>query len=340
MTDIPRTSREIRLAVSPNGLPKPADLAVAETPVPVPGPGEVLVRNRFFTVFAALRTLLGGGVPGAPLPGLHPGDTLFGPAIGEVVAAPEGSGLRPGDLVQHMLGWREHSVVPVAGCRPAGGDLPDPVAHLAQGLTGYGALTRAARVRPGDVVFVSGGAGSVGSLTGQIARLLGAERVIGSTGSSGKAERMTAGLGYDAVVVRGATPVAEQLARAAPDGIDVFIDNVGGEDLQAAIAAARQSARFALVGALSGQLAPGGSGSTAPVEIDTFQLILKQVTMTGYSAGGDGELRAEWDERFAGWLRSGAIQFPHVRVEGIEQAPQALHDLLAGRYLGTVIVAA
>jgi len=339
MTDVPRTSREIRLAAYPDGLPKPADLAIAETPVPVPGPGEVLVRNRFFTVFAALRTLLGGGVQGAPLPGLHLGDTLFGPAIGEVAAAPAGSDLRPGDLVRHMLGWREYSVVPAADCRPAGGPLPDPVAHLAQGVTAYGALARTARIKPGDVVFVSGGAGSVGSMAGQIARLLGAGQVIGSTGSSRKAEQMIDGLGYDAVVVRGAAPLAEQLAIAAPDGIDVVVDNVGGEDLQAAVAAARRSARFALVGALSGQLAPGGSGTTAPVEIDSFQLILKQVTMAGYSAGGDAGLRSEWEERFAGWLRSGVIQFPHVRVEGIEQAPQALHDVLAGRYLGTVIVA-
>jgi NADPH-dependent curcumin reductase CurA len=338
MPEVARVSREIRVAAVPDGLPEPADLAVAETPVPVPGPGDVLVRNRYFTVFAALRTLLGGGVPGAPLPGLSQGDTLFGPAVGEVVTAPEGSGLRRSDLVGHMLGWREYAVVPTAECAAVDGALPDPVAHLAQGVTAYGALTRAARVRPGETVLVSGGAGSVGSMAGQIARLLGAGRVIGTTGSSWKAGQMITGLGYDAAVVRGAAPVAEQLAAAAPDGIDAFIDNTGGEDLQAAVAAARPPARFALVGALSGQLATRGSGTTAPVEIDSFQLILKQVTLTGYSAGGDGELRAEWAGRFAGWLRSGAIQFPHVRIEGIEKAPQALHDTLAGRYLGTVVV--
>jgi len=339
MQEVGRTAREIRLAAVPDGLPEPADLAIAEAPVPAPGRDEVLVRNRYFTVFAALRTLLGGGAQGTPLPGLHPGDTLFGPAIGEVVVAPEGSGLRTGDLVQHMLGWREYAAVPLAQCQAVDGALPDPVAHLAQGLTAYGALTRAAPLRAGDTVFVSGGAGSVGSVTGQVARLLGAGRVIGSTGSSWKAARMVAELGYDAVVVRGPVPIAGQLAEAAPDGIDVFVDNVGGEDLRAAITAARQSARFALVGALSGQLAPRGSGSRAPVEVDSFQLILKQITMTGYSAGGDGELRAEWGSRFASWLRSGAIQFPVVRVEGIELAPRALHDLLAGRHLGTVIVA-
>jgi 2-alkenal reductase len=317
----------------------PADLVVAETPVPGPGPGEVLVRNRFFAVFAALRTLLSPAVQGTPLPGLRPGDTLFGPAIGEVVAAPGDGTLREGQLVQHMLGWREYAVVPAAGCRPVDGDLPDPAACLGQGLTAYGALTRAARLQPGETVFVSGGAGSVGSMAGQIARLLGAGRVIGSTGSSWKAGQMITGLGYDAVLVRGAAPLADQLAKAAPDGIDVLVDNAGGEELRAAVASARPSARLVLVGALSGQLAPQGSGTTAPVEIDSFQLILRQVTMAGYSAGDDGELRAEWARRYAGWLRAGAITFPHARVAGIEQAPQALHDVLAGRYLGTVVVA-
>lgn len=339
MPEVTRMSREIRLAALPAGLPQPADLAVAETPMPVPGQGEVLVRNRFFTVFAALRTLLGGGVQGAPLPGLRPGDTLFGPAIGEIMTAPQDSGLRRGDLVLHMLGWREYSVLQAAECQPVGGVLPDPVAHLAQGVTAYGALTRATQVRPGDTVFVSGGAGSVGSMAGQVARLLGASRVIGSTGSPWKAEQMISELGYDAAVIRGTAPVAEQLAKAAPDGIDVFFDNVGGEDLQAAVTVAKQAARFVLVGALSGQLSQHGTGSTAPVELDSYQLILKQLAMAGYSAQGDRELQAEWAGRFVGWLRSGRIHFPHVRVEGIEQAPQALHDMLAGRYLGTVVVA-
>ncbi len=118
MSGVARASREIRVAAVPDGLPEPADLGVAEVPVPVPGPRDVLVRNRYFSVFAALRTLLGGGVPGAPFPGLRKGDTLFGPAIGEVVTAPEDSGLRRGDLVGHMSGWREYSVVPATECAP------------------------------------------------------------------------------------------------------------------------------------------------------------------------------------------------------------------------------
>jgi 2-alkenal reductase len=237
-----------------------------------------------------------------------------------------------------MRGWREYAAVPAAECVPLGEALPDPVAHLAQGLTAYGALTRGARLETGDTVFVSGGAGSVGSLAGQIARLLGAGRVIGSTGSPEKAGRMVAELGYDAVVIRDGKPLTEQLATAAPDGIDVLFDNVGGEELRAAVDNARQAARFVLVGALSGQLSAQGTGATAPVELDTYRLILKQITMRGYSAMGDPGLRAEWLDRFGGWLRSGEIAFPYVRVTGIENAPRAFHDLMSGRHLGTVVV--
>lgn len=337
--DLPRTSREVRLAALPEGLPGPEDFTIAETPMPVPGADEVLVRNRFFHVFAALRTVIGGSVEGAPFPALRPGDTVFGPAIGEIVTAPDGSGLRRGDLVSHWLGWREYAVMAAAQCSPLGDALPDPVAYLAQGSTVYGALTRSAPVRPGDTVFVSGGAGAVGSLAGQVARLLGAGRVIGSTGSREKADRMVGELGYDAAVIRGAGPLDEQVAKAAPGGIDVLFDNVGGEDLRAAIAAARKGARFVLVGALSGQMSEHGTGATSPVELDSFQLIIKEITMAGFSASGLPGLQAEWIDRFAGWLRSGDIRFPYVRIEGIDDAPRALHDMMRGRYLGTVVVA-
>jgi NADPH-dependent curcumin reductase CurA len=140
-------------------------------------------------------------------------------------------------------------------------------------------------------------------------------------------------------VIRGAGPIAEQLAKAAPDGIDVVLDNVGGQELRAAVTAARKGARFVLVGALSGQLSPSGTGTTSPVELDSYMLIGKQITMRGYSAGGDEETRSQWLDQFADWLRSGDITFPYVSVPGIEAAPQALHDMMNGQHLGTVVVA-
>ncbi|MCA2184751.1 MDR family NADP-dependent oxidoreductase [Nonomuraea cavernae] len=330
-------SREVQLAAVPDGLPGPEHFVLAEVPLPTPDDGQVLVRNRFFHVFAALRTLIGGGVKDAPVPPLRPGDTLVGPAIGQVVSAPGESGLRAGDLVSHWLGWREYALVPVGQVAPLGDALPDPVAHLSQGGFAYAALTRDAEVRPGDTVFVSGAAGGVGSLAGQIARLLGAGRVIGSTGSPQKADRLVRELGYDATVIRGAAPIEEQLAKAAPDGIDVYVDNVGGDQLRAAVTAARPGARFVLIGALSGQMSPHGTGGAAPVELDTYQLILKRISIRAFQ-GFDEQARSQWLERFGGWSRTGDITFPYVRVSGIDHAPRALREMIEGRHFGTVIV--
>ncbi|CAL9324321.1 zinc-binding dehydrogenase [Streptomyces sp. SudanB182_2057] len=353
MTSVPqRISREVRLAALPAGLPTPADFTLAEVPVGTPAAGQVLVRNRWFLVYGGLRTLLGGAAKDTPMPTPRPGDTLSGPAVGEVVLAPPGSPLRPGDTVTHPLGWREYALVPEAECARTDPALPDPVAQLASGSAAYGALTRVAGVREGDVVLVTGAAGGVGSLAGQIARLLGASRVIGTTGSPGKAGRLVAELGYDAVLTAGSwregrgsgnsreayRAFAGQLAEAAPDGIDVLLDTVGGPQLTAAVDAARQGARFALVGALSGQLAAEGSGAAAPTGIDVYRLIVKGVTMRGYLDADHPGVRAEWTARFADWLRSGRIRLPLTRVSGIDRAPWALRELIEGKRFGTVVV--
>ena len=336
---LPRLSREVRLVTSPApGTLAPDDFRIVEAPLAEPAPGSVLVRNRYFLVFPGLRTLMDDPIDGVPLPALRPGDALFGPAIGEVVAAPDGHGLRPGDTVLHMLGWRDYALVPAAECTPLDDALPEPVAYLAQGSAAYGAITRYAAIREGDVVFVSGAAGAVGTLAGQIARLLGAGRVIGSTGSPHKAERLVSELGYDQVVLRATGSFDEQLAAAAPDGIDVVLDTVGGEQLLAALGLARQGARVALLGALSGQLGRRGARGVAPVEIDTFHLVVKGISLRGYAGADHPEVEGEWTKRFGGWLRSGEIRFPHTLIEGLDRAPHALPELIAGRYLGAAIV--
>ncbi|WP_261803691.1 MDR family NADP-dependent oxidoreductase [Variovorax sp. PAMC26660] len=240
----------------------------------------------------------------------------------------------------HVQGWREYAVAPATDCtRLDNSELPLPAAHLAHGWTAYAALTRGVQIRPGDTVFVTSAAGAIGSMAGQIARLLGAGRVIGSTGSRDKADRLISELGHDAAVVRGAGPIVDQLRAAAPDGIDVLLDNVGGEQLQAAVTTARENARFVIVGTLSGQLASHGAGRTPPVELDSVQLLLKKIVMRGYSADDDPDARAEWNRQFGIWLRSRSIVFPHVVLKGIEQAPEALQRVAQGRYFGTVLVA-
>lgn len=335
---LPRTAREVRLATVPDGLPRPDDFAVTDAPLPEPGPGHVLVRNRHFAVMSGLRTLLGGHETTSSFPSIQPGDPLFGAAVGEVVTAPDEGRFRPGDTVVHFYGWREYAAVAETDCVPTDPRFPAVAAHLAPSSPAYGALTRLAAVRDGDTVLVTGATGGVGSLAGQIARLLGAGRVIGTTRSPHKVARLTQELGYDAVLVPGEVPLAEQLAEAVPGGLDVVVDLVGGGQLRAALDVAAPGARIALVGSLTGQLDPRHDGSTSPVEIDTFPMITLGVSMAGYRYPDHLDVEAEWTDRFAEWLSTGRIVFPHVRIAGIEAAPRALEEMMAGRHLGTVIV--
>ena len=336
-----KETREVRLREQPTGLPRAEHFEVVSRPAPVPREDEVLVRNRLFRVSASIRMMISEGaedVEGVPFPALRPGDTLGEEALGEIVVAPAGSGFSPGDLVLHRGGFRELAVVRPADCRRVEGNLPDPAMHLGHGWTAYAALTRAAHVRQGDTVFVSSAAGAIGSMAAMIARTLGARRVIGSTSRREKAEVLLSELRYDAAIVRSEGPVLDQLREAAPDGIDVALDSVGGDQLQAAVLTSRPGARIVVLGALSGQLAPEGTGRTAPVLLDSFPILLRKITMRGYSADDDPEAQDEWTRVFAQGLRRGEMSFPHVRVRGLERAPEAIEAVCRGQYVGAVLV--
>ena len=332
---IPPSHREVRLARRPGSVLSPDDFIVAEVAVPEPGAGQVLVRNVMMGVSAVLRTLM-SEQSGLPMPSFEVGQVLGGPAIGEVVVAVDDGQLRPGDLVSHWQGFREFAAVDAVSVRPLDVNMfPDLVAHLSMGATAWVAVERGAEVRQGDTVFVSGAAGSLGSLAGQFARYRGAGRVIGSTSSEFKAQYLVEELGYDAVVLRGSGPIEEQLRRAAPEGIDAVVDTVGGEQLQAAFALARPEARFGLVGSLSSQV---HGRLRAPIEIDAFALIAKSITVRGVDFSRHLDLIDDYTNVFGQGLRDGTMIVPSTHLSGIEQAPQALIELLEGRHIGTIVI--
>ncbi|ULU25739.1 MDR family NADP-dependent oxidoreductase [Dyella terrae] len=338
----PCVSRQVALAAHPGNKLQSTDFTITEVPLPPLAPGQVLLRNRWFRVSVSTRLMASRDakdIKGIPFPPLKPGDALSDGAIGEVIATTPESQLQVGDIVLHPLGWRDYAIADAHQCKVLQRESIEPAAYLGHGWTAYAALTRGIRIKRGDIVFVSSGAGAIGSMAAQIARNLGAFRVIGSTGSTDKADWMRRDLGYDAVIVRNDGPFIEQLAKAAPHGIDVCVDMVGGEQLSAAVSCAREDARFVILGALVAELNAERSTSVAPADIDTFRLPIMGITLRGYSAGEpSSDAFDEWIRRLDEWQQEGTICLPSTTFNGLDKAPEALQQACEGRLKGVVLV--
>ncbi|MFF2044536.1 NADP-dependent oxidoreductase [Kitasatospora sp. NPDC058170] len=328
-------SREVRLVSRPVGEPAAENFELVATEVPEPREGEIVVRNTWMSVDPYMR----GRMDDAPsyLPPFALGAALDGSAIGEVVAS-RTEAVPVGSTVSHFLGWREYAVLDAAAATVVDTALAPAEAYLGAlgttGLTAYAALTRTAPVREGDVVFVSAAAGAVGSVAGQLARRLGASRVIGSAGGPAKTRRLLDGFGFDAAVDYRRGRLAEQLAEAAPEGIDVYLDAVGGDHLQAAVGAIRPGGRIALVGAISGYNAT----APAPGPDNLFRAAAKEATLRGMLVTSHFDLFPEWIGKAAGWLADGSLHTEQTVAEGIAQAPDALLGVLRGANTGKMLV--
>ncbi|MEF3122553.1 NADP-dependent oxidoreductase [Kocuria flava] len=329
------TTRRIVLASRPQGAPAPGNFRLEEAELPAPGPGQVLVANRWMSVDPYMRGRMNdvkSYVP--PFRVDHP---LDGGAVGEVIASAAAE-VPVGTTVLHGSGWREHALLEASAVTPVDPDAAPASAYLGvlgmPGLTAYAGLLGAARFTPGDTVFVSGAAGAVGSLVGQIARLSGAARVIGSAGSPEKVARLLE-LGFDAAFDYHDGPVVEQLRAAAPEGIDVYFDNVGGEHLEAAISVLNTRGRVCLCGAIAQY-----NATEPPAAPRNLALAIgKMLTLQGFLVGGWQDMAPEFRERMTGWLAAGEIRWDQTVREGLENAPQAFIDLLEGANTGKMVVA-
>lgn len=331
------TSREWHLAQRPAGLPTAADFRMEQVQVAPPADGQVQVRNLFLSVDPYMRGRMNDVKSYAPPFALD--EVMTGGALGEVVESGDES-LAPGDLVLHSYGWREYATGPANHFRKVQPVEGVPAsAHLGVlgmiGLTAYVGLLDIAAMKPGEVVFVSGAAGAVGSLVGQIAKLKGASRVIGSAGTDAKVAALTSKYGYDAAFNYHDGPVYRQLATAAPDGIDVYFDNVGGDHLEAAIYSFNLFGRAAVCGAISAY-----NATEPPAAPRNLALIIgKGVSLTGFLVGHHADRAAAVAAEIGSWLASGDLVYEETVVHGVENTPAAFLDLLGGANTGKMIVA-
>ena len=324
-------TREIQLTAQVTGSPTIDHFTVATTEVD----GEVLVRTDQIGLAATYLELMRADCA-IPVPAWRPGQRVGVATIGTVVRS-DSPDLEVGDLVQSMTGWSEYSAGPAGSYVKLDRTLfADPGYHLGQGPTAYHGMAEVAAVSAGDVVFVSGAAGGVGSLAGQIARCLGATRVIGSAGSPAKVDYLVNELGYDAAFDYHDGSTADRLRELAPEGISVLFDVVGGEQYQGALQAARPGARFALCGSLSTQL--GGAAQRFP-QPDRTAADARGVTLLPFSCHHTPDQITAWREHFRTWLGEGRFVYPQTVVEGgIEDVPRAFLSLLRGSYRGNVSV--
>jgi NADPH-dependent curcumin reductase CurA len=333
---MPTPSREWQLIARPVGEPKAADFRLLQAEVGDPGPGQILVRNTWLSVDPYMRGRM-NDVP-SYIPPFQLGEPMTGGAVGVVVAAGTDASVPVGATVSHFEGWREYALLDAAKVQVLDTSRVPAQAFLGvlgvTGLTAYVGLTEIAPVKEGDVVFISGAAGAVGSVAGQIAKKLGASKVIGSAGGPEKVKRLTEDFGYDAGIDYREGALADQLKRAAPEGVDVYFDNVGGDHLDAALVAMNLFGRIALCGAISAY----NETSMPPGPPHLPLAIGKSLTLRGFTIGHHMKTAPEYIGKAAGWLAEGALRADETVADGIDNALNAFFGLMSGANTGKMLV--
>ncbi|MCX4686138.1 NADP-dependent oxidoreductase [Kitasatospora purpeofusca] len=327
------TARVVHLVSRPTGEPTADNFAFLDETVPPLTTGEALVENIHQSVDPYMREEMdetGGWRLNAPLEGR---------ALGRVVES-RTPALPVGTLVHHRRAWRTLSVVTPdeATVLPDFAGVPLS-AHLGilggTGLSAWVGLTRIARLRPEETLFVSAAAGGVGTAAGRIARLLGAGRIVGSAGSAAKVRHLTEQLGFDAAFDYHEAPIADRLREAAPDGLHVYLDNVGGDHLEAAIDTLRDGGRIAWCGAVAQY---NSLRTPPPAPRNLFDVVGKSLRLEGFLVRNHLDARPELYDFLVPHLRSGAVRSDETVVRGFEHVVDAFLGMLRGANTGKMIV--
>jgi NADPH-dependent curcumin reductase CurA len=328
-------NHQVRLAARPEGLPKPTDWEHTEEPVPEPGDGEVLVKVRYLSLDPAMRGWMNDARSYMPPVGI--GEVMRAGGVGEVLASNH-PGLAPGDFVTGITGAQEYAVLGGAAVTKVDPDLARLPVYLGTlgmpGLTAYFGLLDIGRLSEGDTVVVSGAAGAVGGVVGQIAKLKGA-RAVGIAGGPDKCRHVVEGMGFDAAIDYKAENVAKALRQHCPDGINVYFDNVGGEILDAALAQLARNARVVICGAVSQYNSTEGTRGPA----NYMSLLVNRATMTGFLVFDFADRHAEAAKEMAGWLAAGKLKtFEDIATGGIADFPETLLRLFRGENTGKLVL--
>jgi NADPH-dependent curcumin reductase CurA len=332
---LPATHRRWLIQDRPIGRALAAtDFRLDEQPVPRPATGQVLVRTLYLGFDPAQKSWI-ENIANYMQP-LQIGDVMLGAGVGRVVAS-ESPQFTAGDLVHGMLGWQEFAVLDAAQLHAVPKDVPPTAALGILGTTGrtaYFGLLHVGRPRPGDVLVISGAAGAVGSVVGQIGKLAGC-KVIGIAGGAEKCAWLVNEVGFDAAIDYKREKVRSRLRELCPAGIDVFFDNVGGDLLNDALARIAVGARVVICGGISRyQADPRDPAQMPPGPRNYFNVVFTQATIQGFLVHHFESHYATADARLAEWLRSGQLKHKEDVQRGFENAPEALMRLFAGANFG------
>jgi len=333
MNQKPMTSREVRLTSRPVGTPVAANFSLVETMVPALQEGQVMVRNHFISVDPYMRGRMNDAK--SYVAPFELGTAMEGGAVGEVMES-RASGFKRGDAVTSNFGWREIFTAEPSSLHAVNHDVPSLSIYLgALGMTGMTAWAglNLVDVKAGDVIYISGAAGAVGNVAGQLAKLRRC-RVIGSAGSGEKVRFLLEECGFDAAFNYKTGPVLEQLQKAAPDGIDVYFDNTGGESLEAALSVLRLHGRIIACGGISGYNAE----KTRPGPSNLFNITGKRLTMKGLMVRDWMSRQHDFETEAGAFFRSGKLISKETVVEGIDHAVEAFIGLFRGTNTGKLVV--